>query len=545
MSGWAEPLDVVVVGAGIGGLYAVKRMRDDGLKVLGFEAAPDVGGVWYHNRYPGARVDIESQDYCYWFSSELYNEWEWSERYATQPEILRYVNHVADRFDLRRSFRFNARVTSAVREGPLWKITADDGTAVTARFLVMASGQLSEPRKPPFKGLDSFKGRWVSTSYWPEEPVELAGKRIAVIGTGSSGIQTIPVLAEQAEHLYVFQRTPNYSLPAWNGPRNEELHAKFAANVPGERAALLANRMGAHFDNETRVFADFTPEERRAAVERKYAQGGQGMLGCFADQGTNIEANNYVSEFLREMIRAKVKDPAVAERLCPNDHPIGARRLCVDTGYYETFNRDNVTLVAGVDENIVEITETGIRTDKGHYEVDLIVFALGFVAFKGALDRTGIRNAAGQAPTDRWDRGPLTWMGLMTAGFPNLFVMTGPGGPSVLVNFFPSNEFHADYIADLIAWMDEHGYAECDPTVESEAAWTAHVAEAAKPFLRAHVKNYMLHENADGTSVFIPYLGGLGRYVEECREAAAQGYPGLVFTAAGAASPAALEPTGQ
>lgn len=527
--------DVIVVGAGIGGLYAVKRFREAGLRVQGIEAAADVGGVWFHNRYPGARVDIESQDYCYWFSPELYREWQWTERYATQGEILRYVQHVADRFDIKRSFRFDARVTGAVREGNLWRVTTEDGREVTARFLVMASGQLSEPRKPPFKGLDRFKGRWVSTSYWPTEPVEVAGKRIAVIGTGSSGIQTIPVLAGHAAHLTVFQRTPNYSLPAWNGPPNLALRDRFAANVEEERQALLANRMGSHFDTQTRPFADFSPQERRAIVEEKYAQGGQGMLGCFGDQGTNVEANSYVADFLRSRIFEKVKDPAVAEKLCPRDHPVGARRLCVDTDYYETFNRANVTLVDGRDEAIEEITEFGIRTDKGHHALDLIVFALGFVAFTGALDRANIRNADGHGPTDRWDRGPRTWMGLMTGGFPNFFVMTGPGSPSVLANFFLHNEFHADWIADLIGHMDANGLIACEPTAEAEAAWTEHVTEAAKPFLRADVKNYMLHQNADGSSVFIPYLGGLGRYVEECRALAAAGYPGLRFTPAPAA----------
>ena len=533
--------DVVVVGAGIGGLYAVRRFRKAGLSVQGFEAAPDVGGVWHHNRYPGARVDIESQDYCYWFSPELYRDWKWSERYATKGELARYLSHVADRFGLRKHFRFNARVKSAERQGDLWRIDTEDGVSVAARFLVMATGQLSEPRKPPFAGLDDFGGHWVQTSHWPTEPVEVAGKRIAVIGTGSSGIQTIPILAEQAAHLTVFQRTPNYSLPAWNGPPNEALHAEYAKDVPGQREYLLGHRMGAHFNMQTRKFADFSAEERLAEAEAKYAIGGQGMLGVFADQGINPEANAYVADFLRRKIFDKVGDPVVAERLCPYDHPVGARRLCVDTNYYETFNRPNVTLADSRDEEIVEITPTGIRTTAGHHEVDLIVFALGFVAFTGSLDRAGIRNTAGLSPTSAWTRGPRTWMGLMTAGFPNFFIMTGPGSPSVLANFYLGNEFHADYIADLIAYMDGNDLVTAEPTAASQDAWTQRVTDAARPFLRNNVRNYMLHQNADGTSAFIPYLGGLGVYVQECRAAAAAGYPGLIFAGAKAAADAALQ----
>jgi cation diffusion facilitator CzcD-associated flavoprotein CzcO len=539
-SGAAERYDVVVVGAGLGGVYAIHRFRQQGLSVLGLEGGGNVGGVWYHNRYPGARVDVESPDYCYFFSSELYNDWRWSERYATQPEILAYINHVADRFDIRRHIRFNTWLNAGHWQGDHYLCRTSDGRAFAARFLVLAVGNLSAARKPDFKGIDRFKGEWVQTSHWPDREVPLAGRRIAVIGTGSSGIQSVPVIAKEAKHLYVFQRTPNYSVPAHNGPVDETTYAKARADVPAMREKLLTNAGGSHVRLGRKKAAEYTPEEMRAELERKWAVGGHGMNGVFGDQSTSQASNDIVSDFVRDRIRKLVKDPAVAERLCPHDHPMGTRRLCVDTDYYATFNRPNVTLVDARDEAIVEIDETGIRTTRNHYDLDLIVFALGFEAFTGQINRIDIRNETGARPTDHWKQGPRSFLGLTTSGFPNYFTLTGPGSPSVLANLFLQNEFHVDWIAECIGYMDRHGYATVEPTPEAEDEWTKHVAEVAQSILRLKVKNYMVHVNDDGSRVFIPYVGGLGRYVERCREVARNDYAGFRFgTGKTGAKPAA------
>lgn len=533
----SEPthFDAVVVGAGLGGLYAIYRLRQQGLSVLALEKASGVGGVWFHNRYPGARVDVESAEYCYYFSPELYKEWQWTERYATQKELLAYLNHVADRFDIRRHIRFQEALTKA-RWDPaaaVYHLETSKGNRMTCRFLVMATGNLSEAKKPDFKGLDEFQGEWAMTSHWPEHPVQLEGRRIAVIGTGSSGVQTIATVAPLASHLYVFQRSPNYSVPAQNRPVDKERHAAIAADVPGRRAQLM-NTRAAMTSGQPSLdkFADLTEAERQERLERQWNYGGQGMNRVFADQGTNQEANDYVAEFVRQKIRSIVKDPKVAEKLCPYDHPIGSRRLCIDINYYETYNRDNVTLVDISEHGIERITPKGIRTDDGQeYEVDLIIFALGFAAFRGALDTIDIRNPEGLHPTSRWNRGPRTMLGLMTHGFPNLFILTGPGCPSVLSNMVLMNEEHVNWVADLIAYMDANGMATVEPTWEAEEKWGEEVAAAARPLLRLHVKNYMVHVNHDdGSRVFIPYVGGFDRYMSICHDIAAKGYPGFVFT---------------
>ena len=525
----AMKIDVAIIGAGIGGLYALKRMRDDGLSALAIEAAPDVGGVWYHNRYPGARVDIESQDYCYWFSPELYREWKWSERYATQGELLSYLRHVADRFDLRKDLRLGNRVVSAVRRDGRWNVETDKGLRFAARFLVMATGNLSEPRKPDFQGIDRFRGEWVQTSIWPDREVRIAGRRVAVIGTGSSGIQVIPEVARTAAHLTVFQRTPNFTVPAHNGEPDIDLRAEITADVGAARQKLLSNSIGAHFRLGQRMLAEYEGDELQDELERKWMVGGQGMNAVLSDQTTNAEANAVVAEFVRRKIRETVKDPYTAERLCPWDHPIGTRRLCVDSDYYATFNRPNVTLVDARDEAIEEITETGIRTTKAHHDFDLIIFALGFIAFTGAIDQAGIRNEAGLSPTSAWGRGPQTWLGLMTAGFPNFFMLTGPGSQSILANMFVGNEVHVDFVADLIGYMDRHEYAEAEPRLEAVESWTSHVTELGKRLLRNQVKNYMVHVNEDGTRAFIPYSGGLHNYIAEAKKEAENGFPGLTF----------------
>jgi cation diffusion facilitator CzcD-associated flavoprotein CzcO len=524
--------DVIVVGAGFGGLYGVHRFKQLGLSVLGFEGGGGVGGVWYHNRYPGARVDVESWDYCYYFSEELYRDWKWSEKYATQPELMRYLNHVADRFDIRRHFHFDTWVTGAQwdPETARYRVTTSTGMSVTCRFLVMATGQLSAARKPPFEGLDDFKGEWVQTSHWPDREVKLEGRRIAVIGTGSSGVQTTPEVAKLAQQVYVFQRSPNYSVPAWNGPMDNSLWESIREDVPGEREKLWLHPGCSHLKRGLRPAADFSPAERLELIEAAWKRGGHGMSSIFSDQAVNKETNDLIAEFVRNKIRSIVKDPVVAEKLCPQDHPIGTRRLCVDTGYYEAYNRPNVTLVDVRESAIARITPTGIQLENGaHYEVDLIIFALGFHAFKGAMDRAGIRNERGELPSDKWKRGPRTLLGITTEGFPNLFFPTGPGSPSVLANMAPQNEYHVDWIASCITHMDKHGYDSIEPTVEAQDRWTAHVAEVADRILRRQVQNYMVHVNEDGTRVFMPYIGGMDRFARQANEIAAKGYEGFRF----------------
>jgi cation diffusion facilitator CzcD-associated flavoprotein CzcO len=532
--------DVIVVGAGLGGLYALHRFNQQGLSVLGLEQAAGAGGVWFHNRYPGARVDVESLDYCYYFSPELYRDWQWTERYASQPELLAYLNHVADRFDLRRKILFETALTRAQwqPEAARYAVETSTGLALSCRFLVMATGNLSAARAPDFPGLASFRGEWVQASHWPDRPVALAGRRIAVIGTGSSGVQAIPVLAEQASHLAVFQRSPNFSVPARNLPLDTAKFGEAAADVPGRRRALLQTRAAISSNlGPALPFAAYSPAERQDRLERQWALGGQGMNRVFADQGIDRRSNDAVADFVRAKIRQIVKNPETAERLCPYDHPIGSRRLCVDTDYYATYNRNNVTLVDIRKDPIQRITETGIQTASAHYDIDLIVFAIGFYAFRGALDQVDIRNEKGETPTAHWDRGPRTMLGLMTCGFKNLFFLTGPGSPSVLANMVLMNEEHVNFAAGLIADMAAHGFATVEPEPAAQEAWTGTVAEAASKLLRLGVKNYMVHVNEDdGSRVFMPYVGGLDRYTEICRGVAVGGYQGFAFGRGGDAA---------
>ncbi len=529
-SGMRQDHDVIVVGAGFGGLYGVHRFAQQNLSVLGIEGGGGVGGVWYHNAYPGARVDVESFDYCYYFSEELYREWKWSEKYATQPELLAYLNHVADRFGIRRNFVFDTWVTRAqwCPSEVRYHVSTSTGLELTCRFLVMATGQLSIARTPDFEGLDRFRGEWAQTSHWPDRDVTLAGRRVGVIGTGSSGVQTISAVAPVADHLYVFQRSPNFSVPAQNGPMAGTVWEQTRNDVSGERRRLFTTRSASHMEFPGRRAADFTTEEQLERLEAVWARGGQHFQAVFADQAVNKESNDVVADFVRNKIRSIVTDPAVAEKLCPHDHPIGTRRLVVDTGYYATFNRDNVTLVDIRTHPIRRITETGIETADGtHHELDLIIFALGFNAFTAPLRNAGIVNEHGERPGDSWQHGPRTLLGMTTAGFPNLFFPTGPGSPSVLANMVLENEWTMDWIADCIAYLDRHGFATIEPTVAAQDEWTAHVAEVAEPLLRRQVDNYMVHVNEDNSRVFIPYVGGMNRFVDRAEAIAADGYRGF------------------
>ncbi|MDV6286759.1 NAD(P)/FAD-dependent oxidoreductase [Rhodococcus jostii] len=527
----ATDVDAVVIGAGIGGLYAVRRLAADGLSVLGFDSASDVGGVWRHNGYPGARVDIEAYYYCF-FDPEIYGKWQWSMRYPPQAELLAYLQHYADHYGLRQFFRFSTRVQEMQWQPQTnrWQVRTDTGETVYARHVVMATGQLSKSRQLPFAGVEDFQGQWLETSHWPDEPVDLTGKRVAVIGTGSSGAQVIAAIAGQVESLHVFQRTPNYVVPSQNSPMDQDRYRRLSEDL-GELWNKVMGTGVAYLAPTTEVPASsMTAEQQQQRLEDQWAFGGLSMTFAFPDQKTDWQTNDLVSEFVRGKIRAAIDDPALADKLEPRDYPIGTRRLVVCNGYYEAFNQDNVQLVDLRTDSIERVTATGIETGAGFHEVDVIISALGFDAFTGALDAIDIRNAEGQKPTDGWERGPHAYLGLMVHGFPNMYVLTGPGSPSVLVNFNVHNVFHVDYVADLISFMDGQGYAAVEATREAQDDWHTRTQEAADGLLRKQVKNYMVHVNDDGSRVFIPYAGGWSTYVDIAKGIADKGYAGFTFT---------------
>jgi cation diffusion facilitator CzcD-associated flavoprotein CzcO len=483
--------------------------------------------------YPGARVDAESIVYSYLFSPELYADWKWSEKLAAQPEIMAYFHHVAERFDLRRSIRFDCRVTGALWDPDAARYTVHTATGpdVRARYLVMAVGHLSSPRPPAFEGLDTFAGEWVQTSRWPKDrTVDLAGKRVGVIGTGSSGVQVVPKIAEQAAHLTVFQRTANFCIPAQNTPADPELHSRLSSDVPGLYRDLLTTPALLYMKPQAGKASDFTPAEQQALLEERWTLGAQHMNYVFTDQGSNSHSNEIVSEFVRSKIRQIVKDPDTVSKLLPREYPISTRRLGVNIGYYETFNRENVSLVDLKAEPIVRFDETGIQTTHSHVDLDTVVFALGFEAFRGSIDATGIRNPAGEAPTDKWTRGPQSYLGPMTSGFPNLFFIAAAGSPAVLANLFPLSEYHVNLVAEIIAHLESVGATTVETTPEVEAAWSAHVDDQAKPLLRRVYPNYMVHINRDdGSRRFIPWSSGFDRYHKEVREIVENDFDGFVF----------------
>jgi cation diffusion facilitator CzcD-associated flavoprotein CzcO len=531
-----EPdFDAIVVGAGFAGLYSLHRLREMGLRVRVFEQGDGVGGTWFWNRYPGVRCDIESVDYSYSFSDELEQEWEWSERYPTGPEILRYLNHVADRFDLRRDIQLTTRVLEAVYEesSGRWQVMTGDGSRFSASYCVMASGCLSSLHRPPFEGLDAFAGDWYHTARWPRDGVALAGKRVGVIGTGSTGIQLIPQLAKQAERLYVFQRTANFSMPAHNAPLAPERQRAVKADYRERRRLAresLSGVPGSHPDAiPQRSALDVTSEERLDIFERGWALGGiGGVLLAFNDINTNPEANRTAAEFVRSKIRETVHDAATAEALCPSTHPIGTKRICVDIDYYATYNRQNVTLVDVREDPIVAVTPRGLRTEGADYPLDVLVLATGFDAITGAVLEIDIRGRGGRRLTETWAEGPRAYLGLATAGFPNMFLVTGPGSPSVLSNMVCSIEQHVDWIADCIGYLREHALKTIEATPGAEDGWVAHVAEVAEATLFPLANSWYVGANIPGKPrVFMPYLGGVGNYRTHCDGVAQNGYEGF------------------
>jgi cyclohexanone monooxygenase len=524
--------DAIIVGAGVGGLYALHRLRKLGLKVHAFEAAGGVGGTWYWNRYPGCRCDVESLEYSYSFSDELQQEWHWPERYGTQPEILRYVNHVADRFDLRRDIEFNTRVKQAAFDSRTntWTVKTDTGKTATARYCIMATGNLSTPRKPNIPGLDGFKGKWYHTGLWPHEGVDFTGLRVGVIGTGSSGVQSIPIIAKQAKHLYVFQRTANFSLPARNVPMPPDKERAHKAEYPARRRAAYDTPFGiAGHPPPVKSALEATDEERLNAYEAKWAEGGSiSFLYSYTDLLVNKESNDTASEFVRRKIRTAVKDPKTAELLCPNDHPIGTKRLILDTDYYETYNRDNVTLVDIRSKPIREINPTGLQTADAEYALDALVFATGFDAMTGAMKEIDIHTDAGLSIQAKWQDGPRSYLGIMIAGFPNLFMITGPQSPGVKSQMILACEQHVDWIADCIQHLRDRGLTLIEADQAAEDGWVQHNNEVAVRTLYPLANSWYVGANIPGKPrVFMPYVGGVTSYKKKCDEIVANGYEGF------------------
>jgi|SRR6266478_4945853 len=532
--------DVIIVGAGFAGLYALYKLRKEGYSALLYEAGSGVGGVWYWNRYPGARVDVENLEYSYTFSKELEQDWQWSEQYSSQPELEAYANHVADRFDLKRDIRFGTRVT-AMRfdeETDRWSVVTNQGDHVTGQYCVMATGCLSVPKEIDLPGIDNFKGKIYRTSLWPKGGVDFTGKRVGEIGTGSSGIQSIPVIAEQAAHLTVFQRTAAFSMPSQNGPTD-----------PAKVKAWFDNRDKYHQQQRQSAFGlvmsdiaprsahDVSDEERRRLYEERWERGGLGIIGTFYDLLTDQKANDTAAEFVREKIRGLIEKPELAKKLLPYGHPIFTKRPCVDSGYFGTFNRDNVTLVDLREEPLETVTETGIRAGGTDYDFDILVLAIGFDAMTGALCNIDIRGRSGVSLKERWSDGPGTYLGLAVAGFPNMFLITGPGSPSVLGNMMAAIEENADWIADCIRYMDERQLTAIDATCEAQYAWVAEVNRAAAATLYPLAKSWYMGDNVAGKKrAFMPYIGGWKKYLDRCDEVAANGYEGFAL-APGRATP--------
>lgn len=534
--GLRSEVDVVVVGAGIAGMYMLHKLREAGFSNRVFEAGDDVGGTWYWNRYPGARVDIDAADYSYSFDPDLQQEWTWSEKFPTQPELLRYLNHVADRLDLRKDITFNSRVTSAVydEDEHRWTVDTDTGETVRAAYVVMASGCLSDAQVPDIPGLETFAGATYHTGRWPHDGVDFTGQRVGVIGTGSSGIQSIPVIAEQADQLYVFQRTAHFSIPARNAPVPQELASRIKAEYPARREQARLSQAGTVAVRPQKAMAEDPPEARQALFEERWGIGGLGSVtAAYNDIIVNAESNEIAAEFVRSKIREIVEDPAVAELLCPTTYPIGTKRLCLDTNYYATYNKPNVHLVDIRSGPISEITPTGITAGGVSYELDAIVFATGFDAMTGPLLAVDIRGKAGATLREEWAHGPRAYLGIASAGFPNLFMITGPGSPSVLSNMIMSIEQHVEWTADLLVYMRENGLVEFDPDVEAQDKWVAHCGDLAARTLYPTAASWYMGANVPGKPrVFMPYIGGVGTYRLHCQQIAEEGYPGFVMTKA-------------
>ena len=528
-----QNVDVAVVGAGFAGLYLLHRLRKAGFSAVVLEEAGDVGGTWYWNRYPGARCDIQTIDYSYTFDPELETAWKWSEKYATQPEILRYLGFVADRYDLRRDIRFGTRVTSATWDeaAQRWQIATDKGRKVSCRHYIMATGCLSTPKPPEIDGVKDFKGEVYFTGRWPHDGVKLAGKRVAVIGTGSSGIQAIPLIAEEAAQLTVFQRTPNFALPAHNGAPPADRLAALEGDRAAYREQARMSMTGVPYPQQTVVSWQLSDAERRERFEAAWAAGDlvHILTQLWADQGVDADGNKLVADLIREKIRTIVKDPETADALTPHDHPFGAKRPCLDTNYYATYNRPNVALVNLRAEPIKAITATGIITDKRSFDVDVIVFATGFDAMTGAIMAVHpVTGRGGKSLSNVWAGGPQTYLGLTVAGFPNFFMITGPGSPSVLSNMAVSIEQHVDWVVERLAALREAGFTTMEATDTAQAGWAQHMADCSMLTLHRLANTWYTGANVPGKAQGVmPYTGGVGPYRSICNEVVARGMLGF------------------
>ncbi len=528
--------DVIVVGAGFAGMYMLHRLRGLGLAVRVYEQGSDVGGTWYWNRYPGARCDVESMQYSYSFSDELQQTWDWSERYAPQPEILRYANHVAERFDLRRDIQFDTRLESASYDEDTgrWSVATSDGNRATAQYVVLATGCLSNARTPDFEGLADFEGEVYHTGHWPHHAVDFAGKRVGVIGTGSSAIQSVPVIAEQAGHLTVFQRTANFSIPARNEALTAEERQRWRADYPEiRRLAREEMRNGIVTEIADRGALDDGDNERRTKYEQRWSNGGLVFMAVYNNLALDKAANDTAADFVREKIAEIVHDPAVAKLLQPNDHPIGTKRICVDSDYFATFNRPNVTLVDVRSNPIERVLPRGLRAGGKDYDLDALVLATGFDAMTGSVARIEIRGRDGRMLNQKWAEGPRTYLGIMSHGFPNLFLVTGPGSPSVLSNMIVAIEQHVEWIADCIGYLREHKCEAIEASRDAEDKWVEHVNEVAYTTLYPQANSWYMGANIPGKPrIFMPYIGGVAVYRQICNDVAAKGYEGFVMTAA-------------
>ncbi len=529
----AAQLDLLIVGAGFAGLHMLHQARSLGLNALVLEAAPSVGGTWYHNRYPGARVDIQSLEYSFSFDEALQQAWRWSERYAAQPELLRYANHVADRFKLRDGILLNTRVAAAVFDEAAcaWQVRSSAGAVWQAQFLVMATGPLSTANKPAFPGLESFKGRVLHTADWPHESVHFNGRRVAVVGTGSSAVQAIPLIAQQATQLTVFQRTAAYCVPAHNGPLDADFERRIKADYAGFRARNRRMRpgFGSAQPAGTGPTVAATPAEREAEFEARWQVGGFGLLGAYTDLFTDPAANHHAAEFVRNKIRAAVHDPATAALLCPHQ-PIGCKRLCVDTGYYATYNLPHVRLVDVSQQPIAHVTATGLVAAGQAFEFDDLVLATGFDAITGTLMRLDLRGRAGLRIQDKWAGGPLNQLGLMVQGFPNLFNVVGPGCTAAFTAVIAAIEHHVQWIAECIVYLRERRLKTIDATAQAEAQWVAYVNNVAAQTIFLSCNSWYLGANIPGKPrMFMPLTGGFPAYVERCTAVARQGYEGFAL----------------
>ena len=529
----ADVVDAVVVGAGFAGLYTVYRLREMGISHRGFEQGGGVGGTWYWNRYPGASSDSESWVYSFTFSKELEQEWTWSCRFPEQPEILRYLEHVADRFDLRSHFDFDTRVTGARYDeaSGLWQVQTSQGETVKAKYLITAVGCLSAAQVPNIPGLDRFTGKWYHTGQWPHEGVDFGGKTVGVVGTGSSGIQSIPIIAKQAKHLTVFQRTANFSVPANNAPLSPERVAQLKRDIGQIRETCRWANIGQPYDFRAADALATPAEERDRQFEEDWQRGGfEWMFGSYRDLLADPKANDLAADFVRGKIRSIVKDPATAKKLIPTGYPIGTKRLPLDQHYFETYNRDNVALVDLREDPIQEIVADGIRTKRKTHPLDAIVFATGFDAMTGPITRIGIKGRGGKKLEDKWAQGPQTYLGLATVGFPNMFMITGPGSPSVLGNMPTSIEQHVDWICECIGHLQKQGAKTIEPVASAEEKWGQHVKELADATLFTQTDSWYMGANIPGKPrVFLPYIGGFGTYRKLCAEIADKGYEGFTI----------------